>query len=191
MTYRTFVVSIVGEGVDALERAIVDGDKGPREAGALTGYDACVQCESAPELGILLAFARNKHTAVIGEPLPDADQCVFSAGFVGAVEWVCNCVSALLLNEGLQALTRPTSRGILKCAELLGVAPGGIPRTPLWFLRRLPARPIVCARFAGARLTSRCRSCCGCGTGWAAGWNCGRVRATRVRWRFSAGSTDR
>lgn len=133
MTYREFVVRIITEGVEACERAAFEEPSSPRVAGALSGLEACLGCQSAPELGVLLAFARNKQTAVVREPVPDADQCVFAQGFTHEVEWICNCVSALLLNEGLQPLITPTSRGIMKCSELLGAAPRGVPSEPQWF----------------------------------------------------------
>jgi len=139
MTYREFVTRIIIEGITELG---IPADYSATEAdcaGALAGYLACRECESAPELGILLAFARNKHAEVIAAPVPDATACVFAARFAQSVEWVCNCTSALLLNEGLQPLTRPTSRGIMKCSELLGAAPGGVPVEPQWFLDSPPA----------------------------------------------------
>lgn len=134
MTYTEFVRQIITEGVEVLASAALETPESPQLAGALSACEACLKCDSAPALGVLLAFARNKHADVLREPVPDADRCLFAQGFAYEVEWICNCVSALLLNEGLQPLITPTSRGIMKCAELLGEAPRGVPRSPQWFL---------------------------------------------------------
>ncbi len=129
MTYAEFVVWIVQDGVTAAQRDYA----AVRLAGALAGFDAVLDCDTPPELGALLAFARNKQIALLDEA-PDDDARIFAQTFVAEVEWVCNCVSAFLLNEGSQPLIKPSSRGILKCAELLGAAPRGVPIEPQWFL---------------------------------------------------------
>lgn len=134
MKFGDFLARIIVEGVEALERVHTADLPSPSTAGALAAYDACVQCDSPPELGILLAFTRNKHLELIGEPVPDAEKCVFAEGFADTVAWVCNCVSALLLNEGYPPIITPTSRGIMKCSELLGAAPRGVPLAPQWFM---------------------------------------------------------
>jgi hypothetical protein len=133
VTYTEFLARIVVEGVEGLERVAAVDDASPSTAGAVAAYDACVECDSPPELGILLAFARNKHIDLIMAPVPNAYECLFAQGFADTVAWVCNCVSALLLNEGYPALIPPTSRGIMKCSELLGAAPRGVPLEPQWF----------------------------------------------------------
>jgi len=37
------------------------------------------------------------------------------------MNWVCNVVSALLMNQGLSTIIQPTARGVLKAAEIVGV----------------------------------------------------------------------
>lgn len=38
------------------------------------------------------------------------------------VEWVCNVVSAALMNVGLPVIVQPTVRGFMLCAEIVGVS---------------------------------------------------------------------
>jgi len=137
MSYQEFVARIIIEGEQAARRDYA-GHAAKLE-GALAGFAACLNCESPPELALLLTFAREKAIEQVGEPIPDADEYVYAQHFEAEIEWVCNCVSALLLNEGYDPIITPTSRGVMKCAELLGAATMGRPREPQWFLDSPPA----------------------------------------------------
>ncbi len=132
MTYQDFVARIIGDGERAATRDYADN--APKLAGARDGFAACRTCGSPPELALLLAFARDQVQAQLRAPLLDAEAHTHASAFAAEIEWVCNCVSALLLNEGHQPICPPTARGVLKCAELLGVAPGGQPLDPQAFL---------------------------------------------------------
>jgi hypothetical protein len=138
--YREFLARLIAEETDRAEDAILaahargDAVIVPQWGGVTAGCEACLECASAPEIGQLLVFARANHVEVLAAPLPDLDACVFAEYFKREITWICECVSALLLNEGMDAMIRPGSRAVLKCAELLGVAPGGVPIAPLRFL---------------------------------------------------------
>lgn len=72
--------------------------------------------DNCEELGVLLGEAGTNTTRAMLEQLPDywRHRC-----FHAEIEWVCNCVSAMLMNEGLPTIITPTCRGVMRANDVL------------------------------------------------------------------------
>lgn len=121
MTLIEFVAKIVDDAVAAASRSYKDDE--PKRRGAVAGLEAC-RDKDAAQLGELLRSSKRKALEAFGgqdDSLYWERQC-----FALEVEWVCNCVSAVLVNEGLRPIVPPTARGVLKAVEAAGVAHQGL-----------------------------------------------------------------
>lgn len=115
MTYLDFLTKIIDDGI-AAARADYKDDAEKRE-GAIAGFEAC-RDKTPPELLQALEAARAATAAAYRtqDLTYWATRC-----FEAEVEWVCNCVSAMLFNERKPIIVPPTARGVLKAAEVLGI----------------------------------------------------------------------
>lgn len=114
-SYSDFLTRVIDDGIAA---ATLDyNDKPNNLKGAVAGFEAC----------------RNKDPVVLAQILADARTKTHEAYrdgvdnyweircFEAEIEWTCNCVSAMLMNQGLTTIVPPTARGVMKAAEILGV----------------------------------------------------------------------
>jgi hypothetical protein len=123
VTYEAFLTRVIDDGIEAARRDYAD--KPEKLRGAVAGFEAC-RGKSPVELKVLLdrthmashdlsaqAFALGPGR---GEALKEfwETRC-----YEAEVEWVCNCVSAMLMNEGLPVIVQPTARGVLRADEVL------------------------------------------------------------------------
>ena len=118
MNYDQFLDTIVNDGVRAARRDYKGGDK---LKGSVAGFEAC-RGEGPAGLAVLLDAASAAAREARGREA--ADYWWFRC-YELEVEWVCNCVSAMLRNEGLPTIVAPTCRGAIKAADVLGGRPGG------------------------------------------------------------------
>ena len=114
---------------DVLKRIIDDGiavakadyrlpEQKQKRDGAVAGFEAC-RGKTPAQLAVLLESARtNTREAHRSEATNYWEIRCFEA----EVEWVCNCVSAILANQHLPVIVTPTYRGVMKAAEVVGVA---------------------------------------------------------------------
>lgn len=58
----------------------------------------------------------------------ELDEYWEARGFALEVEWVCNVVSAILMNEGKPTIIPPTARGTIRASEIVGIAPKSLKR---------------------------------------------------------------
>ncbi len=136
MTYEEFLNRVIDDGIEAAKRDYAVGNYGrsrktrqpdPTQKGLLNGsvagFEACRK-KTPAELGELLA-ERHRITAEAmrhhhaGELL--IEEYWYARGFELEVEWTCNCVSAVLMNEGLPTIVPPTYRGYMQAAKIVGV----------------------------------------------------------------------
>lgn len=115
MDFESFLNRIIDAGLAAARKDYAD--KPDKLSGAVAGFEACRWKNSAELLG-LLATARKEQSAA---HLRHADDYWHYACYAAEVEWVCNCVSAALVNVGIDPITPVTARGMMKAAEVLGV----------------------------------------------------------------------
>lgn len=115
MSYETFLARIVEDGKAGARRDYRPGDK---LDGSLAGFDHCAG-KTPEQLAAVLVDARadasEAHRA-------EAANYWYWRCREAEIEWVCNVVSAMLMNEGLPTIIPPTARGVTKAAEILGVA---------------------------------------------------------------------
>ena len=116
MIYNDFLDRIINDGIAAATADYVDDE--PRRIGAVAGFNACRQ--KSPEA--LLELFRVSAGKMQKDYFGDKDNYWYSNSYWAEVQWVCNCVSAMLYNEGLPTIIPPTVRGMMKAAEICGVA---------------------------------------------------------------------
>lgn len=114
MNYEQFLNRVVDEGREA---ARLDYKSGDKLAGSQAGFDAC-RGKSVADLAALLDTANRATTDARRREA--ADYWWFRC-YELEVEWVCNCVSAMLHNQKLPTIVPPTCRGMMKAAEVIGI----------------------------------------------------------------------
>lgn len=127
--YDAFLAQVIDDGIAAAREDYGWREKrGHKNAaamlrGAVAGFEAC-RGKRPDELVGLLEEARKR--AVDALPMQDnrrRDSDYWEARcFEGEVEWTCNVISAALVNQGQEPIVPPTVRGMMKAAEVLGVA---------------------------------------------------------------------
>lgn len=117
MTYQEFLTRVIDDGIEAAKRDYGEGEK---LEGSVKGFESC-RGKNPPEILDLLVAAR--------KACHDAYRNNVAEGYWGLrcceaeIEWVANCVSAMLVNQGVEPLTStlPTARGVMKAAQIIGV----------------------------------------------------------------------
>lgn len=116
MEYARFLTRVIDDGIAAAQKSYATDQ--PKLAGAIAAFESC-RGKPPDALQAVLLYARGETARVVGGSLSDYWRArVYEA----EVEWVCNCVSAVLLGQGKPVLVPPTARGFLKAAQVLGVA---------------------------------------------------------------------
>lgn len=120
MDLGTFIDKVIEHGIVAAKADYTRPDEKRSLEGAIRGFEDC----------------RGKSPAELRELLQEANQAASKRMFAEdvtdywyyrcralEVEWVCNCVSAILINESQTPLTGflPTCRGVMKAAEILNL----------------------------------------------------------------------
>lgn len=85
--------------------------------GSVAGFEAC-RGQSLDGLRDVLEAAK---TATRDAYAREADDYWWFRCYQLEVEWVCNVVSCVLMNEGLPTIVHPTARGMMTAAEIVGV----------------------------------------------------------------------
>jgi hypothetical protein len=119
VNYETFLQRVIDDGLAA---AHADYDK-PQQAQLLKGsVDGFEACRGIAPHGLVELWERAGLT-MRDKPI---DEHWYWRGYQNEVEWVMNCVSAVLQHEGKPPLLAwlPTARAYLKAAEVLGVREG-------------------------------------------------------------------
>lgn len=123
MPWHQFLNRIISDGIAAARRDYVGPEHSPRLEGSIAGFEACGG-KTISELATLLAESREKvHAGLLRrENEVDTTRYWYLRCYEAEVEWVCNVVSAALMNIGQPTIIPPTARGVSKAAEILGVA---------------------------------------------------------------------
>lgn len=110
MRYQDFVKRAVEESVSA---AILDYELRPEKKahleGSIAGLKACLD-KSPPELAYLLERARKVHSSAFRNQT-SIDRYWRVTCFMQEVEWICNVVSVVLMNQEMPGIIPPTLRG--------------------------------------------------------------------------------
>jgi hypothetical protein len=119
MDYNEFLNRVINEGIEAAKADYKEERQKPHLEGLIAGFEAC----------------RNKNPLELIEVFKEANEYVklnydvptkywWFRCYQLEVEWVCNVVSAVLVNEGKPPIFSwlPTCNGMLKAAKIIGVA---------------------------------------------------------------------
>lgn len=118
MDYTTFLSRIIDDGIVAA-RADYANDEDKRE-GAVEGFEAC-RGKVPLEILVLLQDAGAATYKALREDDPHYWRV---RSRESEIEWVANCVSAILINMGSAPLAShlPTARAVMKAAEVFGIS---------------------------------------------------------------------
>lgn len=116
MLYGEFLARVIDQGIESALDNYAEDDM--KRDGALAGFEAC-RDKSTLDLAHLLKEAKKDQEEARHNDKP---HYWYFRCFAAEVEWVCNCVSAILHNEGEQVIIAPTARGYLKAASIIGMA---------------------------------------------------------------------
>jgi hypothetical protein len=117
MTFDLFLGRVIDDGIAAAQRDYTDPQQAQLLAGSVAGFEACRGLS-----GLQLVRLYDDATRWSHVHYRDVDHWYWR-GYISEVEWCCNCVSAVLINEGRPPLLAwlPTASGCLKAAEIVGV----------------------------------------------------------------------
>lgn len=116
MDYQQFLTRVIDDGIEAANRDYAHDDH--KRHGAVEGFEAC-RGKSPRELSELLKTAASNTSLAIEDRVDDYWRLRCYELEVG---WVCNVVSASLMNQGLPTIVTPTARGVMKAASIVGVS---------------------------------------------------------------------
>jgi hypothetical protein len=88
----------------------------PKRTGALAGLSEC-RGKTTDELGVLLHGARLAATTTARQGNVRHWEV---AAFAAEVQWVCECASAVMKDQGMVPLVQPTPAATLKVMEIVG-----------------------------------------------------------------------
>jgi hypothetical protein len=121
MPYRDFLNAVIDDGIEEVREAYAKpGDAGKRD-GAIRGFEECRGREPS-ELLLLQAEADR---AVHDKRVAQAADYWYWRYRALQVGWVLNVLSAAEHAAGREPHVPPTARGMLKAADILGVAEAG------------------------------------------------------------------
>jgi hypothetical protein len=134
MTFNEFVTAVIDGGLASIQEDPNITRRPARLEGARQGFELCRGKLPTELAGLLNESARLERDALEKTMSEDGveEGTERDAAFMHAqyrhlqIEWVCNCVSAALWNQGLPTIIAPTARGLMRAAEILGVAEGGM-----------------------------------------------------------------
>lgn len=121
MNFTSFLNRLVDDGIEAARESYSRPDQKQKLDGSVAGFEACRSCREThihQDLSELLDAAR---TATQAAHRDEEDGYWWYRCYELEVEWVCNCVSAILHNEGMPTIITPTARGVLKASEIVGL----------------------------------------------------------------------
>lgn len=117
MNHNQFLEQVIDDGIEAVKKDYTRPNQVQKRSGAIAGFEAC-RNKPPFELKALLKFCADATTRAYHD---DKEKYWWYRCYEVEVEWVCNCVSAVLLNAGRSVIIKPTARGMKKAAEIVGV----------------------------------------------------------------------
>jgi hypothetical protein len=120
MTYDEFLARVIDDGIEAARADYTKPEEDRHLKGSIAGFEAC-RGKNSPALVVLLGEARKRTAEAYARTTQPSYW--YLRCYELEVEWVANCVSALLVNQGGQALTsyQPTARAVMKLGEIVGI----------------------------------------------------------------------
>lgn len=123
MRYHEFLALIIEDGIEAVRQDYVRPDQNQKRDGSIKGFEECRRLDPI-RLAALLSEA---HATTNCKYREQAMDYWYWRCRETEIAWVCNVVSASLINQGLPPISDCTARGMIRAAEILGVAPTTTP----------------------------------------------------------------
>ena len=120
MTNLEFIQEVVKRGIEAVKRDYKLPERKAIREGSIAGFKACLG-KNPIQLFNLLKNAHAKTRKLMKDSSDNPDKYLEARGFELEVEWVCNCVSCLLYNEGKPTIVIPTARAMILTSKIVGV----------------------------------------------------------------------
>lgn len=124
MTYQEALERVINDGIDAAKEDYKgdDEEKQAKLAGSIEGFEACRDKTPEELVGVLAKLRGQTHMAMIRVHEQEISSNEYWAIRCRELEteWVCNCISALLMNQGMPVIVPPTARAVMKMAEIVG-----------------------------------------------------------------------
>lgn len=114
MTYEEFLARIIKDGLAEVQEAYKDQPN--KLKGCINGFKACEDCDPEELAEVLKRAQAQRSWAYTSN---DHDKYWRARMQEAQIEFVCNCVSAMLMNEKKPVIINPTARGLMKAAEII------------------------------------------------------------------------
>lgn len=106
LNYKEFLTLVIDEAREKIVEDYISSEKYIME-GSLAGLEAC-RNKAPPELADLLERAYRVHNATFHAT--DIRRYWRVTCFMHEVAWICNIVSCVLINQGVEPIIQPTMR---------------------------------------------------------------------------------
>lgn len=123
MNYFLFLNKIIELGIEAATKDYNRPDQKSIREGSIMGFEAC-RNKNILQLAQLLEESRQKsqdHILKRKNTKKFENEHWKLRGYELEVEWVCNVLSAALVNQGMPPIVQPTARGLITAANILGI----------------------------------------------------------------------
>jgi hypothetical protein len=117
MTYLEFLSRVIDEGIAAAQHDYAKDER--KRSGSIAGFETC-RNKTPDELKLLMESASVATRDAYHND--DRKDYWWYRCYELEVEWVCNVVSAMLMNQKLPVIITPTCRGVMQAAKILGAA---------------------------------------------------------------------
>lgn len=114
---QEFLTRVIDDGIEAATRDYDGENHRQKREGSIAGFEACRGLEPNSLRELLRRASEQTSNARVF----DRQKYWWYRCFELEVEWVCNVVSAALMNSGEPVIITPTARGIIQAAKILGV----------------------------------------------------------------------
>ena len=115
MNINEFLEIIINDGIESVKKCYSKPEDDHKLKGSIDGFEACRNKNPLELRGLFEKTCKERMGAF------DHDNYWRIAYKNLQVEWVCNCVSAILLNQKLPVIIPPTARGVMRAAEVAGI----------------------------------------------------------------------
>ncbi len=117
MTYTEYLHEVIDDGISAATQDYCRPEQRQKREGSIAGFQAC-RDKSPDGLKDLLGACR---TATL-DAIDNGDKANYwwYRCYELEVEWVCNCVSVVLMRAGHPVIVTPTCRAVMQAAKIVG-----------------------------------------------------------------------
>lgn len=114
MVYDDFLEKIIKDGIIYSEKKYAKNQE--KLMAATLGLDACRNKKPNELLGLL-----NEARKITQKTNINSKLYIIVSTYELTIEWVCNCIAAMMIVQKQKPIVQPTMRGFLKMSEVLRV----------------------------------------------------------------------